>query len=178
MSHKVLFVGYLVQTPYIRLTDGSEMEIATLDRPIHPQFDNIRYEEVEGVTNVTKFLTHIPDKTSYPGYVINGYSIDVNAILPELGLDGETKYPSKYEYARKLLRPDDGLKSLGFDVIDEPAHPFSILHSGPYALKLVQKNIAPLNGHGLFGIFEDAENFCKFILQDNQELGTIWEVFG
>lgn len=114
----------------------------------------------------------------YPGYVLNGYAIERRSVVPETGLDGTTVFPSKYEYAKRWRRPDDGLRVLGYDVVDEPAHPFSLLHSGPWTLAEIIEACGPLNGFGLFEACDEARRFCDFALRDNQEEGTIWQICG
>lgn len=173
-----LFVGYLVQVPYLVDEQSPGLRIATIDRPVHPALDHVRYEMVGGIPNVTRLLTELPDMVQYPGYVLNGYAIERSKVAPEVGLDGKTIFPSKYEYAKHWRRPDDGLRVLGYDVVDEPAHPFSILHSGPYTLPKINLECGTLNNFGLFDNIEAARCFCKFIRHDNQEEGTVWQIWG
>ena len=154
------------------------MRIATIDRAVHPALDAVRYEMIDGVANVTRFLTELPDMAHYPGYVLGGYAIERAALVPEKGIDGQTMLPSKYEYAKHWRRPDDGLRLLGYDVVDEPAHPFSILHSGPWSLSEVIEACGPLNSFGLFGTPEAARRFCDFVRAENEEEGMVWQVWG
>src|SRR5207245_1428319 len=114
-----LFVGYLVQEPYLVDPRFPGMRLATIDRKIHPELDRVRYEDIGGVPNLTRFLTYLPDMARYPGYVLNGYAIDLARVVPEPGLNGSRTYPSKYEYAKHWVRPQDGLRLLGYDLVDE-----------------------------------------------------------
>jgi hypothetical protein len=173
-----LFVGYLVQEPYPVDPRFPAMRLATIDRPIHPALDRILYETIGGVPNVTRFLTALPDASRYPGYVLNGYAIESAKVVPELGLDGVTVYPSKYEYARHWRRPHDGLRVLGYDVVDEAAHPFSVLHYEDYSLGEIEREGGPLNRWALFDSPADAEKFCRYALRENQTDGTVWQVWG
>jgi len=173
-----LFVGYLAQVPWLTDPELPGVRIATIDRDVHPALDTIRYETIAGVANVTRFLTYLPDMSRYSGYVLGGYAIARAAVVAEKGIDGKTMFPSKYEYARQWRRPDDGLRLLGYDVVDERAHPFSILHSGPWSLAEVIDACGPLNDFGLFETPMAAQHFCDFARDDNQEEGTIWQVWG
>lgn len=173
-----LFVGYLVQEPYTIDPRIPGARIATIDRPVHSELDQIRYELINGIPNVTRFLTYLPNMDQFPGYVLNGYAIDSTRVLPEKGIDGVSIYPSKYEYAKHWTRPQDGLRVLGYDVVDEPSHPFSILHSQNYSLDEIQTNCGMLNQFGLFNEARDAKSFCEYIESVDQEDGTIWEVWG
>jgi len=112
------------------------------------------------------------------GALLVGYAIARSALVPEKGIDGQTMLPSKYEYAKHWRRPDDGLRRLGYDVVDEPAHPFSILHAGPWSLSEVVDACGPLSDFGLFDTPEAAKRFCDLVRAENEEEGSIWQVWG
>jgi hypothetical protein len=173
-----LFVGYLVQEPYPVDKRFPGTLLASIRRDVHPDLNHIRYEMIGGVPNVTRFLTYLPDMSAYPGWVLNGYAIDASKVRPEKGLDGVTIFPSKYEYAKHWRRPNDGLSVLGYDVVDEECHPFSFLHPDDYTLDEIERNGGKLNRWGLFQTPADAQRFCDYILRENQDDGTIWQVWG
>ena len=173
-----LFAGYLIQEPYLVLDRFPGMRVATIDRDVHPDTASIRYELIDGVPNVTRFLTGLPDMTKYPGWVLNGYAIDQDKVLPELGLDGVTVFPSKYEYAKRWKRPVDGLQLLGSDVVDERCHPFSLLHFEKHSLDAIRSNGGDLNSFGLFETAEASYRFCDYLDRRNQGEGTVWQVWG
>ena len=172
-----LFVGYLVQEPYLEIPAYAGIKWASISRDIVPSLDKFEYDKFAGLCNVTKFLTYIPAMSRYEDYVLNGYAIELESVLPEIGLDGST-LPSRYEYAKHWDRPNDGMVVLGYDVVDEPCHPRSYIFSGDYELDEISKNAGPLNEHGLLSNLEEAELFRKYILEDDQSVGTIWQVWG
>jgi hypothetical protein len=173
-----LFVGYLVQEPYLKDPKFPGMRLATIDRKIHPDFLTIGYDLVGGVANVTRFLTHLPDMSKYPGWILNGYAIESDEVKPELGIDRITVFPSKYEYAKRFERPEDGLSMIGFDLVDERTHPFSVLHFEDYTLDELTADGRQLNKWGLYQTVAAAETFRDFVLRVNQTEATIWQVWG
>jgi len=178
MERRYLFVGYLVQEAFLVDPLLPGRRIATMDRPVPPELDQIRYEEIGGLVNTSRFLPEPPDMTGFPGYILSGYAIDEDAVVPVLGLNRST-HPSSYEYARHLVRLHDGLVLLGYDVIDEPANPFSLLHSSRlFTMDEVQLHAGPLNQYGLFASDDAARRFCSFAARENQEEGTCWQVWG
>jgi hypothetical protein len=172
-----LFVGYLVQEPY--LTDPRLLgaRIATLDRRIVPDLDRFSYESHNGFANITKFLTHLPDIREYPGWVLNGYAVSRDAVKEEIGIDGSTILPSRYEYAKHWRRAGDHLSVLGYDVVDESANPFSLLHAKPDSYEEIQKTVGELNEYGLFANSEHAKEFCR-VIAPNEEAAAVWQVWG
>lgn len=173
-----IFVGYLVQEPYILSRQFPGVRAATIDRNVPKELDEVRFERVGPTFNFTRFLLSPPDMTKYPGWVLNGYAIEASGIHPEKALDGVTSQTSRYEFARYRERPKDTLIFLGFDVVDEPCHPFSILHFEVLPAEEVKLNTGGLNEYGLLADVEAANRFSEYVLRVNQRLGTIWQVWG
>jgi hypothetical protein len=177
-SAEFTFVGYLIQEPYLRDARLPDCQLAIMNRKEHPICTQPRYEDISGIPNVTRFLTHLPNMEDYPGWILNGYGIDSQSIVPEVGLDGVTQLPSKYEFARKVVRHADELQSLGFDVIDESCNPMSLIHNLDNSISHIRHLGLPINKWGLFPSDQDAATFVDFIRIANQSDGVVWQVWG
>jgi hypothetical protein len=179
------FVGYLIQEPYSRgwpLRDG--FRVASIEREIHPAYDKHQWNTVEGVQNPTKFLTEFPnlEKLSLephhcqsvlhrksPGWVISGYSFpyEVAGQMTMTSTDG-TETLRVFEYAFHMHRNADGLKLLGYEVVDaEIGFPFlSILNNCGYKAEQVHEMSGALNEYSLLSSPEEADRFIEAIRVD------------
>ena len=175
------FVGYLIQTPYYEDTRWPDCTVASISRELKPDFDIVRYETISGHTNCTKFLPSITEdlERKYTGdqsYTINAYSIEDSSIRTEKSLDG-TPISSKYEFARhNTIKPSSRLKPLGYDIVDEPCHPLSMIHDAANREKLVD-DFGGLNEFGLFESHEQARSFADKMITDDLGDATVWIVW-
>jgi hypothetical protein len=85
-----------------------------------------------------------------------------------------------------LVRGDDGLKRLGYEVIDAKIERLSILNNCGYSIDEIEANAGRLNEFSLFETVEDARKFQRYIktesadrhLDEAHSDGVIFEVWG
>src|SRR6266513_2563174 len=187
-----VFVGYLVQERYVRNWWKREgKRLASLENTVHPSLEKPQWQSVGGVLNLTEFLLTPPDMSKFPGWVLCGYSIEREAI-PRLHVElldpqkGRIRGPLRYEYALHLVRTNDGLKRLGYEVIDATIERLSILHNCGYSIEEIEANAGRLNEFSLLGTVEDARKFQQYIktetedhhVDDGHSEGIIFELWG
>jgi hypothetical protein len=141
--------------------------------------------------NLTEFLPTPPDISKFPGWLLYGYSVEREAI-PRLRVaildpqKGRIVGPLRYEYALHLVRADDGLKRLGYEVIDAQIERLSILNNCGYSIEEIESNVGRLNEFSLLESVEDARQFQRYIktetaghhVDDAHSDGVIFEVWG
>ena len=181
-----VFVGYLVQEPFVRnwwMRDGKRL--ASLENTVHPSF-GFQWQSVKGVLNLTEFLLVPPDMSKFPGWLLYGYSVERDAI-PRLRVKMPDRImgPLRYEYALQLARADDGLKLLGYEVIDATIERLSVLNNCEYSIEEIEANAGRLNEFSLLETVEDARKFQRYIKTetadhhvDSHSDGVIFEVWG
>src|SRR5215467_1266547 len=188
-----VFVGYLVQEPYVRnwwKRDG--LKLASLENTVHPSFEKPQWQSVGGVLNLTEFLLAPPDMSKFPGWLLCGYSVEREAIqrLHVAMLDPARKQrivgPLRYEYALHLVRANDSLRRLGYEVIDAEIERLSILNNCGYTVAEIEDNAGHLNEFSLLESVGDARKFQQYIktetadhhVDDAHSDGVIFEVWG
>jgi hypothetical protein len=100
--------------------------------------------------------------------------------------EGRIVGPLRYDYAMHLVRRDDGLKRLGYEVIDAKIERLSILNNCGYSIDEIEANAGRLNEFSLFETVEDARKFQRYIktesadhhLDEAHSDGVIFEVWG
>ena len=141
--------------------------------------------------NLTEFLLTPPDISQFPGWLLYGYLVEREAI-PRLHVEildpqkGRIVGPLRYEYALHLVRADDGLKRLGYEVIDAKIERLSILNNCGYSMDEIESNVGRLNEFSLLETVEDARKFQRYIktdtadhhVDDGHSDGVIFEVWG
>ncbi len=186
-----VFVGYLVQERYVRNWWKREgKRLASLENTVHPSFEKPQWQYVGGVLNHTEFLVAPPDMSKFPGWLLYGYSVE-KAAIPRLRVEmldpqkGRISGPLRYEYALHLVRADDGLKRLGYEVTDAKIERLSILNNCGYSIEEIEANVGRLNQFSLFEGVEDARKFRRYIktgtadhhVDDAHSDGVIFEVW-
>jgi hypothetical protein len=169
-----LFAGYLVQEPYLTNWPRREgMKVATIEREVHPRFQR-RWEQVRGVANTTEFHTALPQEPE-PGWVINAYSVERDAVetVRWSKVDDGGQSPRTFAYALYAIRADDGLKFLGYEVVDAEIERLSILNNCGYTVEQVSEMAGPLNEYSLFSSVAHAERFKEVIKTDPKNPGII-----
>jgi hypothetical protein len=156
--------------------------VASIEREYHPKFNKFQWNKVDGVDNPTRFLTELPNLKNYPlephdcksifhkmypGWVISGYSFPRNFVEQETmtSTDGEVTM-HEFGYALKLKRSEDGLKLLGYEVLDAEDTFLSILNDCDYSVEEVREMAGQLNEYSLFSTVADAERFIEAIKTD------------
>jgi hypothetical protein len=187
-----VFVGYLVQERYVRNWWKREgMRLASLENTVHPSLEKPQWQSVRGVRNLTEFLLTPPDMSKLPGWILCGYSVEREAI-PRLHVEifdpqkGRILGPLRYEYALHLPRANDGLKRLGYEIIDATIHRLSILNNCGYSIEEIEANAGRLNEFSLLDTVEDARKFQQYIktetddhhVDDPHSDGVVFEVWG
>jgi hypothetical protein len=187
-----VFVGYLIQERYVRgwwMREGKRL--ASLENTVHPSFEKAQYQSVAGVLNLTEFLLTPPDTSKFPGWILCGYAVEKEAIA-RLRVEmfdpkkGKTPGPLRYEYALHLVRGEDNLKRLGYEVMDAKIERLSILNNCGYSIPEVEENCGRLNEFSLFETVENARKFQQYIKTETEEHhvdtghadGVIFEVWG
>jgi hypothetical protein len=187
-----VFAGYLVQERYVRNWPRREgKRLASLENTVHPSLEEPQWQSVGGVMNLTEFLLTLPDMSKFPGWLLCGYSIEREAI-PRLHVKmtdpqkGIIRGPLRYEYALQLVRADDGLERLGYEVIDATFERLSILNNCGYSIEEIETNAGRLNEFSLLETAEDARKFQRYIktetedhhVDDGHSDGIIFAVWG
>ncbi len=183
-----IFVGYLVQEPFLKHWPKREgYKVATIERDIHPSYDKFQWNLVSGVENPTKFLTALPQDPVETGWVLSGYALPGQVVEQRVltSTDGKTTL-QEFGYALKVQREGDSLELLGYEVVDEEMLFLSILNNCGYTVEEVQRMAGPLNGYSLFSSVVDAERFKEAIKTDPRDpkiipdhsRGIIVEVWG
>ena len=185
-----VFVGYLVQERYVRNWWKREgKRLASLENTVHPSFEKPQWQSVGGVLNLTEFLLAPPDMSEFPGWLLYGYSVEREAI-PRLHVEildpqkGRIVGPLRYEYALHLVRANDGLQRLGYEVIDAKIERLSILNNCGYYIEEIESNVGRLNEFSLLETAEDARKFQRYIKTETADYhvdgahsdGAIFEV--
>jgi hypothetical protein len=84
--------------------------------------------------------------SEFPGWLLYGYSVEREAI-PRLHVEildpqkGRIVGPLRYEYALHLVRANDGLQRLGYEVIDAKIERLSILNNCGYSIEEIEANV-------------------------------------
>jgi hypothetical protein len=188
-----VFVGYLVQERYVRNWWKREgKRLASLENTVHPSLEKPQWQSVGGVLNLTEFLLTPPDMSQFDaGWVLYGYSVE-REVIPRLHVEildpqkGRILGPLRYEYALHLVRADDGLRRLGYEVIDSKIERLSILNNCGYSIEEVEANAGRLNEFSLLESVEDARKFQRYIktetenhhVDDAHSDGVVFEVWG
>jgi len=94
--------------------------------------------------------------------------------------------PLRYEYALHLVRANDGLKRLGYEVIDAKIERLSILNNCGYYIEEIEANAGSLNEFSLLETVGDARKFQRYIktetgdhhVDEPHSDGIIFEVWG
>jgi hypothetical protein len=188
-----VFVGYLVQERYVRnWWKRGGKRLASLENTVHPSLEKPQWQSVGGVLNLTEFLLTPPDMSQFDaGWVLCGYSIQ-REVIPRLHVEildpheGRILGPLRYEYALQLVRADDGLRRLGYEVIDSKIERLSILNNCGYSIEEVEANAGRLNEFSLLESVEDARKFQRYIktetenhhVDDAHSDGVVFEVWG
>ncbi len=198
-----IFVGYLIQEPYWKKWPKREgYRVASIEREWHPKFNKFQWNKVDGVDNPTRFLTELPKLESLslephdcksvfhkqcPGWVISGYSFERDFAEQETmtSTDGKVTL-HEFGYALKMKRTEDGLKLLGYEVLDAEDTFLSILNDCDYSVEEVREMAGPLNEYSLFSSVADAERFKEAIKTDpknpkiipDHNRGVIVQVWG
>jgi hypothetical protein len=187
-----VFVGYLVQERFVRNWWKREgKRLASLENTVHPSLETPQWQSVGGVLNGTEFLLTPPDMSKFRGWVLCGYSIE-RAAIPRLHVEmldpkkGRIRGPLRYEYALHLVRANDGLKRLGYEVIDARIERLSILNNCGYSIEEIEANAGRLNEFSLLDTVEDARKFQRYVktetedhqVDDGHSDGIIFEVWG
>lgn len=177
MSGEFVFIGYLVQEPFLRGFRGREdYLLASIDlRDRHPDFETERLEQVAGLTNFTRFQLALPAMARYPDWSLNGYAIESRWIP----ISTEEVEPSHlgapdqlvdFTYAREYKRPEDGLVRVGYDVVDEICDFLSIAHNCDYSVdELMRLSGDTLNDFGLFRSADAARAFVSAACMEEPE---------
>jgi hypothetical protein len=187
-----VFVGYLVQERFVRNWWKREgKRLASLENTVHPSFEKPQWRSAGGVLNLTEFLLTPPDMSQFPGWLLYGYSVEREAIsrLHAGMLDpqiGRFAGPLLYEYALHLVRADDDLERLGYEVMDAKIERLSILNNCGYSIEEIDANVGRLNEFSLLETVEDARKFQQYIktetadhhVSDAHSDGVIFEVWG
>jgi|SRR5580700_1160130 hypothetical protein len=188
-----VFVGYLVQERYLRNWWKREgKRLASLENTVHPSLEKPRWQSVRGVLNLTEFLLTPPDMSHFSaGWILCGYSVE-REVIPRLRVEirdpqeGIILGPLRYEYALHLVRANDGLRRLGYEVIDSKIERLSILNNCGYSIEEIEANAGCLNEFSLLETVEDARKFQRYIktetenhhVDDGHSDGIIFEVWG
>lgn len=175
MATSFVFIGYLVQEPYLRNWPRRKgMQVATIERDIHPEYDKFQWNKVQGVENPTKFLTSIPHEPIESGWMLSGYALPREVVERRTmtSTDGKVTL-HEFGYALKLQRNGDDLKMLGYEVVDEEIFFLSILNNCGYTVDEVRKMAGPLNEYSLLSSVEDAERFKDAIKTSPKNPGII-----
>jgi len=119
--------------------------------------------------------------------VISGYSFQRDFVEQETmtSTDGKVTL-HEFGYALKMKRTEDGLKLLGYEVLDAEDTFLSILNDCDYTVEQVREMAGPLDEYSLFSSVEDAERFKEAIKTDplnpkvipDHNRGVIVEVWG
>jgi hypothetical protein len=189
-AEKFVFVGYLIQEPYWKRWPKREgYRVASIEREWHPKFNKFQWNKVDGVDNPTRFLTELPKLESlslephdcksvfhkqFPGWVISGYSFERDFAEQETmtSTDGKVTL-HEFGYALKMKRPEDGLKLLGYEVLDAEDTFLSILNDCDYTVEEVLEMAGPLNEYSLFSSVEDAKRFKEAIKKDPENPNVV-----
>lgn len=173
---KFAFVGYLIQEPYWRTWPNREgYRVATIEREFHPIFNKHQWDDVRGVINPTRFLTRFPRLEKLPlephqcrsvlhkqspGWVVSGYALPLDFVGRRTITSTDKKESLlEFGYAAKMERDDDGLKLLGYEVVDEDDLFSSILNNCGYTVERVREMAGALNEYSLLPSVADAERF-------------------
>jgi hypothetical protein len=198
-----IFVGYLIQEPYWKTWPKREgYRVASIEREWHPKFNKFQWNQIDGVDNPTRFLTEMPhlDRLKLephkctsrfhkenPGWVVSGYSFERDFVEQETMTSTDGKVTLlEFGYALKMKRNEDGLKLLGYEVLDAEETFLSILNDCDYTVVQVRDMAGPLNEYSLFSSVADAERFKEAIKTDplnpqvipDHNRGVIIEVWG
>ncbi|MGB7280936.1 MAG: hypothetical protein WBE13_01640 [Candidatus Acidiferrum sp.] len=183
MTTNFIFVGYLIQEPFWRRWPGREgYRVASIEREWHPKFNKYQWSKIDGVDNPTRFLTELPDldrlplephdcksqmHKQSPGWVVSGYAFPQDVIEQRtmVSTDGKQKL-LEFGYAPKLQRAADGLKLLGYEVLDADDIFLSILNDCGYTVEQVREMAGPLNEYSLLPSLAEAERFKEAIKID------------
>jgi hypothetical protein len=175
------FAGYLVQEPFWTKWPGREgMTVASIERSVHPEF-KMTWDEVNGLQNVTRFHLALPDMHRFPGYRLGCYLVEAEGLETVQWTAQEGKPMRVLEYAPFIQRADDGLKRLGYEVVDCEIEAISILNNCGWSLKQIEPVAGRLNEHALFDTYEQARLFKEFLREepdDPHSLGAVFEVWG
>ena len=205
-TENFIFVGYLIQEPYWKSWPKREgYRVASIERECHPQINKFQWNKVDGVDNPTRFLTEMPHlerlklephkctsrfHKQNPGWVVSGYSFPRDFVERETMTSTDGKVTMhEFGYALKLKRSEDGLKLLGYEVLDAKNEHWaflSILNDCDYTVEQVREMAGPLNEYSLFSSVEDAERFTEAIKTDphnpkiipDHNRGVIVQVWG
>lgn len=198
-----IFVGYLIQEPYWKSWPKREgFRVASIEREWHPVLNKFQWSKIDGIDNPTRFLTELPQLESLslephkcesvfhkrcPGWVISGYSFPRDFVEQETmtSTDGKVTL-HEFGYAMKMKRTEDGLKMLGYEVLDAEDTFLSILNDCDYTVEQACEMGGPLNEYSLFSSVADAERFVEAIKTDpakpnlipDHNRGVIIEVWG
>lgn len=204
-SNNFIFVGYLIQEPYWREWPKREgYRVASIERECHPEFNKYQWNQIGGVENPTRFLTEFPHlerlklephkcisrfHRKNPGWVVSGYAFPRGFIEQETmtSTDGKVTI-HEFGYALKMERNrgGDGLKLLGYEVLDAEDTFLSILNDCDYTVNEVKAMAGPLSEYSLLSSVADAERFKEAIKTDprnpkivpDHNRGVIVEVWG
>lgn len=202
--NEFVFVGYLIQEPYWTAWPEREgYKVASIEREFHPRYNKHHWNEVGGMLNPTPFLTQFPHLESLslephrcqsrlhkqsPGWVVCGYAVprEVAKQPRMIGLRNRELTLYDFRYALKMQRGADGLKLLGYEVVDRDDLFLSILNNCGYTIQQVEVMAGPLNSYSLFSSSEDAERFAEAIKTDpsnpniipDHNQGIVIEVWG
>lgn len=186
------FAGYMVQEQfYEKLPSRKGYRLATMDtclRCLAPQFSEPMFCEVGGCVNPTVLMVRPPSVSLLPGYVLSGYAIETQVIRmleSELTLpDGTVQRYERYGYARHLVRGDDGLRLLGYDVMDGDVNmEYLSIMNDLYSIEETRTMAGELNRFGLLDDYGTAKKFAISAKNDaNQdphcEMPVVWQVWG
>jgi len=176
-----VFVGYLVQEPYLMKWPRREgLKVATIERALCPRFKR-EWEKVNNVMNTTEFHIALP-QTPEAGWVVNGYAVERNGIekvqwtKPTGGSDGS----KTFEYALHVMRSDDGLLLLGYELVDCNIERLSVLNNCGYTLEQIRQEAGDLNEFALFGDLRQAQVFQTYVAQHgaSHSQSVIFAVWG
>lgn len=199
-----IFVGYLIQEPYWKDWPKREgYRVASIEREFHPEHNRHKWDNVQGIENPTRFLTHFPHLEALPlephrcqsglhkqspGWVVCGYAVprEVAEQPRTITIKGREVTLYDFRYAMKMQRSADDLKLLGYEVVDEGDMFLSILNNCDYTVAEVHAMAGPLNQYSLLSSVEEAERFKEAIKTDplnphivpDHNRGVIVEVWG
>jgi hypothetical protein len=183
MATDFVFVGYLVQEPYLHNWPRREgLTVATIERDVHPESKR-EWEEIDGVLNSTEFHTKLPLEPE-AGWVLNGYAIERSAIeevvWSKTKREGMFEAVQTFKYALHGKRADDSLAVLGYELVDCHIERLSVLNNCGYTMEQIRKVAGDLNEFSLFSDPGQAQAFQKYVVQHggSHACTAIFEVLG
>jgi len=194
------FVGYLIQEVYVDTwPKRGGYRVASIERECHPHFNKFQWNQIEGIENPTRFLTEKPILENLSlnphkctsrfheknhGWIVSAYGFPQDIVQNRTLTSVDKQHTIlEFAYALKMVRGADGLRLLGYEVVDANDEDWafrSILNDSEYSAEQVRSMAGPLNEYSLFANIEDAERF-KEALGDqgqNRTRGFIVQVWG